>query len=384
MPRFARLLGEGMRDRGHDVSYATSPHFFGRLPLRSRGARKWLGYVDQFLVFPSRLRKMARGKKALFVVTDQALGMWLPALGRSRHVVHCHDFLAQRSALGEFPENPTGWSGRQYQALIRDGYRRARNFISVSQKTQADLRFFLKRPPHRDEVVYNPLNYPFCPMEKEQALARLSGRLPFDPAAGFVLHVGGNQWYKNREGVVRLYQEYCRRSANVLPLLMAGAPPNEELRVKAENGAEKGRIAFLGDLTDEEIHAAYATARVLLFPSLEEGFGWPIAEAHACGCPVLTTDAAPMNEVGADAAFYIPRRPANDDSDWMRHGADRLQSILDLPGTDRELVVRNGLRNAERFRPEDALNRIERIYQEIYSSASEPEADIPAVRSHGY
>ena len=66
---------------------------------------------------------------------------------------------------------------------------------------------------------------------------------------------------------------------------------------------------------NEALAALYSGAELLLFPSLEEGFGWPIIEAQASGCRVVTTGKAPMTEVGGNAAFYLPirrttRRPA--------------------------------------------------------------------------
>ncbi len=64
-------------------------------------------------------------------------------------------------------------------------------------------------------------------------------------------------------------------------------------------------VIEISDLTNEEIRAFYSTTEALIFPSIQEGFGWPIAEAQACGCKVITTKRAPMTEVGGDIAIYI-------------------------------------------------------------------------------
>jgi hypothetical protein len=190
MPRFARLIGESMRARGHEVAYWTSPHLFGTLPAPKPVLRKWLGYIDQFLIFPLVLRWRLRTvpRDTLFVFVDHALGMWVPHARHRPHVVHCHDFIAQRSALGEFSEHATGWTGRKYQALIRKGYGVGQAFLSVSCKTREDLHRFLGRSPARSEVIYNPINSLFEPLPVEEARTRLPARSFI--GKGFLLHVG--------------------------------------------------------------------------------------------------------------------------------------------------------------------------------------------------
>ena len=125
--------------------------------------KKWLGYLDQYLVFPLQVRVRLRrtDERTLFVFADQALGPWVPLVADRPHVIHVHDLMALRSALGEFKENPTRWTGRRYQAMIRRGFARGQHFISVSENTRADLHRFLAGSQRSSEVVYNGLNYPF-------------------------------------------------------------------------------------------------------------------------------------------------------------------------------------------------------------------------------
>ena len=71
---------------------------------------------------------------------------------------------------------------------------------------------------------------------------------------------------------------------------------------------------------DDILVSAYQGACFLIFPSLMEGFGWPVVEAMASGCPVITTGEPPMNEVGGDAAIYISRCPSpSERSSWRRN-----------------------------------------------------------------
>jgi glycosyltransferase involved in cell wall biosynthesis len=353
MPRFARMLADGMSERGHKVTTWAPQARLVRLPLPG-ALRKWMGYIDQYLIFPAEVRKQLKQYPAdtLFVFTDQALGPWVPLVAGRPHVIHCHDFLAQRSALGEIAQNPTSWTGRQYQAFIRQGYRKGRHFISVSHTTRTDLHRFLPAPAARSEVVYNGFNQKIVSLDAGEARVALGQHAGLELKTGYLLHVGGNQWYKNREGVIELYDAWRASGGEALPLLLVGEAPHKELETLRDQSAFKSDIYFLVGLSDELVRTAYAGATVFLFPSLAEGFGWPIAEAMAAGSPVITTQEAPMTEVGGEAAYYIPLRPPTPKAtEWAKAAAQVVQQV--------------GLANAHRFEAATALNRIEAIYQDV-------------------
>lgn len=372
MRHFPRMIAEAMRARGHTVEVWTAPLWFGRLLKRPKGLVKWLGYIDQYLLFSWILRRRAARMPAdtLFVFTDQALGMWVPALKDRPHVIHCHDFIAVRSALGEFPEHRTAWTGRIYQRLIRRGFSRGHAFISISKATRSDLHRFFPGSPPMSEVVYNGLNGNFEPLKDTDAskILRESG-LNLD-GGGFFLHVGSGKWHKNRKGVLGIYREVCRSVPNPPSLIIVGASfgDGEGLNDMPVNG----HVHILSNVSPLMLRALYSQSRVFLFPSLYEGFGWPIAEAQACGCPVITTNEPPMSEVGGDAAYYLPRRPCGDDGEWSRQGAKLVRHILNLSDEERNEAVRRGLKNAERFRSKLALDR----YEEIYGTALHSFADL--------
>ena len=369
MPRYAKMLEKGMKERGHRVeTWTASPRCF-KLPVPA-SAKKWMGYVDQYLLFPLEFRRRLKGCPAdtLFVLTDHALGPWVPLIKNRPHVIHCHDFLAQRSALGEIPENRTGFTGRSYQSFIRKGYQKGRNFISVSKKTQQDLHDFLKTEPQLSEVVYNGLNQNFTLHERQEARRLLSERIGKALNQGFILHVGGNQWYKNREGVVQIYNAWREQDeVSKKPLLLIGVAPNAKLRQSIAQSPYQDDIHVLTGLEDHFIPIAYAAAAIFLFPSLAEGFGWPIAEAMASGVPVITTEEAPMTEVGGDAAFFIPKKPSQEREMklWAAGAAKLIDQIINFSEAELKAVVDCGFLNSKRFETELSLNKIEEIYEII-------------------
>ena len=371
MPRFATMLGEGMKTRGHDVEYWTSGSMFTDLlrPL-PKPLNKWAGYADDFLIYPTILRSKASSlsRDHLVIVTDQGLGMWVPEISTRPHVVHCHDLLAVRSTLREFPENQISSTGRFYQSKIRVGLAKASNFISVSEATRNSLHSILGIPAGISEVIPNALNRPLSPMTLEEAAPYLRVPLPSTKERP-IIHVGGNQWYKNREGVLQIYNAYAATEPHPAPLWMIGREPTSALRLLAQNVPAPGRVIFMTDVSDRELSAIYSLAAVLLFPSLEEGFGWPVAEAMACGCPVITTGIAPMTEVGGDAAVYIPRAGLSSQrSEWANQCARVLCMTLDLPQHTRNEMITRGLERASGFDLKVFLDRCEAVYGKILDS----------------
>ncbi|CAN5430420.1 hypothetical protein BH11BAC3_BH11BAC3_06030 [soil metagenome] len=368
MPKFAMMLYEGMRKRGHNVSVWTPKPFFYKMPVPKKFG-KWLGYIDQYLVFPFIIRYRLRKIKAntLFVFSDQALGPWVPLVAKLPHVIHCHDFLAQQSALNNIQENKVTWTGKKYQSYIRNGFCKGRNFISVSNNTQKELEKFLVISPLKSEVVYNGLNQSFAAGDVSEARTFLSNQFNIPVSDGYILHVGGNQWYKNRQGVIEIYDSWCTQFNKETPLVLVGRSPAGKLSEAFNKSPFKKNIYFLSCLSDDGVKIAYKGASVFLFPSLAEGFGWPIAEAMASGCPVITTNEAPMTEVVGNAGFLINRRPSDETAvkSWANESAKVLNEVLELKENERKLAIENGIENAKRFDSETALNKIEAIYSDI-------------------
>jgi len=375
MNRFAAMVAQGMADRGHEV-FLWSPEPILRRFAIGRASRKWLGYLDQYLLFPLLVRWRLRGDRAdtLVVLADHALSMWLHFLRGYPHVIHSHDFTALRALAGELPQMTLSRVTRIYQRMIRASLGLGRHFIAVSHQTARDLARFHGDSPFRCSVVYNGLNYPYSPLDAATAAERLRCAGYDAIGTGALLHIGGNDWYKNRRGVLALYLAYCRivRQDEVIrPLWLIGAAPTDDLRALATLAeAAGGQVCWLSGLDTACVHAAYALASVLLFPSQAEGFGWPIIEAMACGTPVLTVDRDPMREVAGGAAQLVPPMDDTDAEGWAAHCAPTLVAMLEWPATVRAQVVQQGLQHAARFSADQALDQYERLYQVAWRSGA--------------
>ncbi len=370
MSRFAGMLADGMEKRGHHVEIWRPDALFSRVPFT--GIKKWLGYIDQYLIFPLivKVKMLFKDNNVLYVLSDHALGPYMGLIRRKRHIIHCHDFLAQKSALGQLAENPTSATGKIYQAYIRRGYQKGKHFISVSKQTKEDLEEFLPVRPIISEVIYNGLSSSFQPSADQHSLQLLNAKLNLVLSAGFIMHVGGNQWYKNRSGIILIYNQWRAQYKRHLPLLLIGEKPSPALTELCKQSDFRDDIHFITGLSDAEIRVAYTAATVFIFPSLAEGFGWPIAEAMASGIPVITTGDAPMTEVAGDAAFLLKRKPlsSEEENEWAINSAVILDQVVSLTSSAREIVIHRGIQNCKRFDMEEALDRIERVYLKIYNN----------------
>lgn len=368
MPRYANMLLNGMKERGHEVVVWSPTSRFYKLPLK-KSLKKWLGYIDQYLVFPLEVKlKLYKSQNdTLFVFADQALGPWVPLVKNKKHVVHCHDFLALKSALGRIPENPTSFSGKKYQNYIRNGFSKGKNFISISKKTQQDLHELHQGEIVSSVVCYNGLNRPFQALSPTESRSLLEAKWNISLSEGYIMHIGGNQYYKNRKGVIEIYDSWRNINDKKIPLILIGSQPSDDLADLRQKSLFKEDIHFISNLADEYINTAYSGALCLLFPSLDEGFGWPIIEAMASGCPVITTNKAPMNEVGGKASFYIERKP-NDImllKEWKEEAASVLEKVISLSKSERKERIEIGLNQSGKFNTEYSLNAIEVFYREI-------------------
>ncbi|MGP1386739.1 MAG: glycosyltransferase family 4 protein [Thainema sp.] len=354
MQRFAQLMETGLTEAGHEVRVVRPEQVVGRLKPSASGLGKWLGYIDKFLVFPLSLRRAIAWADVVHIC-DHSNALYTRYLQNVPHLVSCHDLLAVRSALGEIPQNQTAWTGQQLQQLILKGLNRAQRAVCISQQTRQDFLRLCQLPPEAVTQVYMGLNYPYTPMAMTPARHRIS-QLGIPSAGRYLLHVGGNHWYKNRMGVVQMFAEVRSQlgQPDDLYLVIAGQSLPEDIHAWIDEYKLRPWVIEAHDVSNEDLRAIYTCATALLFPSFQEGFGWPIIEAQACGCPVFTSNRAPMTEVGGEAAIYI-------DPEDIR--ASAAQIVADLP--DLPHRVHDSLANAHRFQPETMIAAYVEQYEQV-------------------
>ena len=356
MARYAELLYEELRKRGHAVRVIRPGAIATRLVDGGNPLFRWLAYFDKFVFFPPLLWLRASHADVVHVC-DHSNSCYLRWTGKTPNVITAHDVLAIRSALGHFPQNPTRPSGVLLQRWILRGLARARRIICVSDKTRRDLEELLPAPPRMD-VIANAVDPAFTPARAEQ-IAAIRASLGLAAEEPYLLHIGNDNWYKNRTGVLHIMAELRKhpqfRDAR---LVMAGQalPPSLRKAAQAIDGAVVECVAA----SDEQLRALYTGALALLFPSLEEGFGWPILEAQACECPVITSNRSPMTEVAGNVAILINPEDA----------VSAAAAIASRMG-DLDALREAGLANVRAYSPENMVDRWCEIYRELASKRRE-------------
>ena len=180
---------------------------------------------------------------------------------------------------------------------------RAKLIIAVSETTKKDIVTFLKCPEEKIKVVFNGydhINY-FTIEGNRHVIERAYG------VKKYLLAIGPTYPHKNFETLIQAYKELDDSVRIQFPLVIAGGKKEyvNALKLLVKQLDLEINIRFIGYVPIDLMPALYREAEVFIFPSLYEGFGIPLLEAMACGCPVITSNTSSMPEVCGDAALYF-------------------------------------------------------------------------------
>jgi glycosyltransferase involved in cell wall biosynthesis len=187
-----------------------------------------------------------------------------------------------------------------YRAML-GAVRRARHLLCDSRATREDLIARLGIPGDRITVAHlapDPL-FTSAPAPPEDARAATLG------GAAYVLHVGGPAPTKNLARLLRAMVDLWAEATTPVHLACVSSLPCDPVALCPESEPHRARIHVLRDVGPRFLLWLYQHALCLAFPSLYEGFGLPVLEAMAAGCPVITSHVAALPEVGGDAAVYV-------------------------------------------------------------------------------
>jgi len=264
----------------------------------------------------------------------------LPFVFPGRAVVTVHD-LGYRLFPAAHPLKE-----RLYLELTtRYSARRASRILADSQATKRDLVAYYRTRPEKVDVVYPGVEG--ITRAGDVEITRV--RTKYDLPARYLLFLGTLQPRKNITRLVRAYASYVERSADPdLGLVLAGNPgwlmDVQRDVFAALPAAIANRVRITGYIADEDVAALYSGALALTFPSLYEGFGFPVVEAMRCGVPVLCSNTSSLPElVGAHSEAAVLVNPLEVDA--ITEGMTRLVQDATL----RERLIRAGAECAQQF-----------------------------------
>jgi glycosyltransferase involved in cell wall biosynthesis len=344
MPRFGEMLRRELEARGHVVRLLRPKGLLGEIGGGPAGGAmgKWLSYVDQYLLFPPWLWAVSGKKWDVVHICDHSNAVYGPWVRGVAPSITCHDLLAIQAAEGRFPQQTISKTGRMLQGWIKRNLLRIKRVVCVSGKTADDLRAM--GAMGEIVVIANPLNNDFSPADVE-AVWEAKQRVGLRVDEAYVLQVGGNLWYKNRPGAVRIFAAMQRREEFAdMRMVMVGHSFTEELAGEVRRLGMVDRVIEVKDPDDGTVRALYTGAAMLLFPSLYEGFGWPIVEAQSCGCLVVTSDRDPMREVAGGAAILVDPEQAEEAAaeiaaEWPRREALRAAGLVNVQRFERQEIM---------------------------------------------
>lgn len=262
-------------------------------------------------------------------------------------VVTMHDLIFLR-----FPHHFRAIDRAIYFRKCKHACQVSDRIIAISQQTKKDLMHYFQVPEEKIDVVYQSVNPIFFQKNTSEELDQTRKR--YHLPDHFLLAPGTIEARKNLGNTLRAVDQ-----GNIqVPLVVAGKPTRYMKSLRPLIRKLGNRVIFLHKLTDTELSHLYQLAEVTVYPSFFEGFGLPVAEAQACGCPVVTSNISSMPEAGGDAALYInPSHP--------EEIAAAIRRILEDPSFKKEMKEK-GWQNAERFRAKTYAQTLLNIYQNVH------------------
>jgi glycosyltransferase involved in cell wall biosynthesis len=252
----------------------------------------------------------------------------IPVFHRGKLLVTVHDVfhLAMPFLAG-------GFHRRLYaRFMFKRMVRQAAAICAISEFTKYELMRLTGAREDKIQVI---------PLGVDASWLRLTKKKNPHPRR-FLLFVGNIKPHKNLKRLLEAFDRIRHRIPH--DLILVGQKEGfltGDREVQAMAGRFGGRVSFTGYVPEHVLKQYFLHAECLVFPSIYEGFGLPVVEAMACGCPVVASKAASIPEIGADAVCYFdPYHPED--------MADKILQVVQKPGLRNELR-RKGFRRFRDF-----------------------------------
>mgnify|MGYP000915968449 FL=1 len=226
---------------------------------------------------------------------------------------------------------------RRRRMTYRPSAEQATAVIALSQHTRRCLIERYAIDPTKIQVVYSGCGPHFQPRPPAE-VAETGRRLRIDRP--FIFYPAATWPHKNHRRLLEAVRIMRDRSDFTGELILTGSPMDAQqgLLDTVERLGLGSTVRWLGHLPHETVPHLYNLARMTVFPSLFEGFGLPVLEAMASGCPVVCSNSSSLPEVGGDAALYFDPLNSEDIAEKLAQ-AWQDDHLLDQLRQDRKSVV---------------------------------------------
>lgn len=239
--------------------------------------------------------------------------------------------------------------------------RAATHVIAVSESTKRDLREKLGINPEKITVVYEGVDQNKFKVQSEKCKIDEVTR-NYGIEGEYLLFVGTIQPRKNLVRLIEAFQESLNSQKSPTSLIIAGKKgwlSSEIYRAPKRCGVED-KVKFLGFVPTDDIVLLMNGARALVFPSLYEGFGLPVLEALACGCPVVTSNLSSLPEVVGEVGFLVDPYRVDDIARGIRE-------VLAMDEHKRGELIQGGLQRVKQFTWERCARETLEVLEKVNS-----------------
>lgn len=284
------------------------------------------GYFWEQVELPLYLKKIGSPKLLNFCS--------VAPLFYSNNIVAIHDITWVR-----FPETYSNKFRAVYNFLIPHLCRKAKDILTVSEFSMKEISEYYHVDKRKFTVVYNAVDKIFHEIE-DKALRD----------ENYFIAVSSVKENKNFPTVITSFLELQKEMPDVNLYIIGDLSDKNFKAIDIERYKENPNIKFLGRVSDDELIKYYSNAKGFVFPSLYEGFGIPVLEAQACGCPVISSNTSSLPEVLQDSALFSSPM----DSDSFAENMAKIVSDNDL----RNSLIEKGYQNMKRFSWEVSAKKI--------------------------
>jgi len=351
--------------RGHSAEFEVEPirpgmaRVLQRVPImgRHRPAFNADRILHRFIRYPYLVGRL-RGFD-LHHIVDHSYSQLVHHLPPGRVVVTCHDLDAYRSVLEPEREERS----RLFRALAKrqlDGLVKAAWIVTVSEVVRQEILGYGLAPPDRVVVIPNGVE-PAMKPDPDPVFDREADRLLGPPGSHLdLIQVAGVFPRKRIDTALRVLAGVRAHHPTARLIRVGGGLAPEHRRLAADLGVEAA-VVVMPYLESGVLAALYRRASLALLPSEREGFGLPLAEAMACGTPVIASDIDPFREVGGEEVSFCP---VSDAGAWI---ATALRLLEERRRSDPALEARclAAIEASRRFTWERHAEDLVEVYRSV-------------------
>lgn len=294
-------------------------------------------YFTMWLYYPNIVK---RQKADVNHILDHSLSHLTDSLDPKRTVITCHDLVGL-----EEPKSSPFWKRSSFWKNIIRNMLKVRKLIAVSKHTKEDILKYSSYKQKDIVVIYQGIDKNiFKILDRERCRQKFKINKPT------ILHVGHSNYYKNVEGLIKAMVKLDKD----IRFIKVGFLSDSQLNLLRNFKIDFMQFEYL---CQEEIVEVYNAIDLLVYPSWHEGFGFPVIEAMACGCPVVCSNVSCLPEIVGEAAVMV----SPDDISGMAKAIGRVLESEQL----RIELIQKGLRQVRKFSWEDTARETIDVYNEI-------------------